>query len=348
MATILTLAGQDVSKFVAGWGSLQAVRKLKLSDSSLFSSRFSVTLDNTTGAFTPGGAVSMLPRMGWAGLTAEVSKDGRSLFDGFLWDLSVDDEASTVTLELASGMTKASDTVASLAGAGLNPAVSCLGLLVQAGLEDLVNKASFSVAAGLFRGYNVDIDCPASEGQSCLSLASQIADICSMDFILARGLVYCVVDRPWDGSGLRRQIDGSNARSFRPMGTDSAGLANQVAFSWGPGTVLTLDDKASQRAERRTVSTAVDATAAGSRVQVSDERTARFFASLLLARTSPRRELVEVVADPGFEDTLPGWLFPIDYANLGLAEAPFKVNEAQVSLDTDETTITLQSMEAPQ
>ncbi len=348
MEPTLALLDQDVSGYVSSWGSLQAVRKLKLSDSTLFSSRFSVTMDNTTGAFTPGGSASMLPKVGWAGSAASVSRGSKVLFDGFLWDLTIDDEASTATLELATAMTEASDTAASLVVSGVNPAIACLGLLVQAGLEDRLNRASFSVAAGIFQGYNVDIDCPSDQGQSCLSLASQIADICSMDFILARGFVYCVVDRPWDGSGLRQTIDGENTRSFQSMSSDAANLANQVDFSWGPGTVLTLRDASSIRAERRTISTAVDATAAGSRVQVPDEATARFYASLLLARTSPRRELVKVTAGPEFEEVLPGWRFPINYENLGLRNSPFQVNEAQTNLDADETSITLQSMEVTQ
>lgn len=340
----LILAGQDCTGYVATWGSLQDVQKLKLSDSTLFSSVFDVVLDNTTGAFTPGGSGSLFPKVGWAGTGATVSRDGIVLYDGFVWDLDADDETSLVKLSMVSSMTQAANTVADLAAAGVNPANAVLALLNQAGLAGLLNPASFSVAAGFFAGHPIDVACPAATGQTCLSLASEIADVCSMDFVLVRGTIYCSPTRPWDGSGLRQPVTGSNTHTFRSMASDASTFANQVLFSWSGG-VVTLDDLRSQRAERRVISASVDATAS-SKVVVQSKATAEFYGGLLLARTSPRHQLLKAVLDETFRGILPTWRFPVDYAGLGLAMAPFEVVEAQLNLDTDETTVTFQSLEA--
>lgn len=342
---VLTLLGKDVSQYVTSWGKLEVVRKLKLSDSSLFASSFSINLDNTRGAFLPGGSRSMLPRVGWAGSPISIDRGSLSLYEGFLYDLTADDEARTVTLEMTTSLSKAADVVSALSQNGLNPARACFALLVQAGLEDLLDRASFSVAAGSFGAHTVNVVCPSDQGSTCLSLASEIADLCSLDFTLTRGRVYCVAHRLWDGSGLRQEVNGNNARSFMPMTSDASNFANQVNFSYASGSVVTLDNVLSQRAERRTISTAVDATTQ-SKVQVASLATARFLGRLLLSRISPRHQILPVTLGPDFPEVLPGWRFPVTYAGLALDAAPFEVAEAQTDLDADSTDVTLQRLEA--
>lgn len=341
---VLTLRGKDVSAYVRSWGSLQAIRKLKLSDSSLFASVFSIELDNTKGAFTPGGSASMLPRMGWAGLPVTVSKDGKDRFNGFLRDLTVDDSAQSVTLEMTTSMTEAAEAIADLSEAGLNPAAACLALLEQAGLDDSkLDRSSFSVAAGFFGDHTIAVECPASEGQTALSLASKIADVCSMDFVVVRGRIYCLPQRPWKGGGLRQAITGDNTRDFESLRSDSASFANSVIFNYGAASLVTVQDEASIRAEGRTVSTTVDATDEAL-VQVDSQTSAYFFARLLLSRLSPRRYLLKAVLGPDFDEVQPGWKYPVNYDPLALSAAPFEVNEAAENLDADEVTVTLQSL----
>jgi hypothetical protein len=343
----LTLLDQDVSAYVTTWGKLEAVRKLKLSDSTLFAAKMQLTLDNTKGYFTPGGANSMLPRVGWAGAPAVLTRDGVTLYSGYIWDLSVDDEASQVTLDLSTSMTSAADVVASLDDTGLNPAMACLGLLEQAGLGDLLNRASFSVAAGTFGTATVDVVSPSEDGETCLGLASKISDICSLDFILARGQVYCLAQQAWDGGGLRQEINGGNSYSFESLVSDAANMANRVEFGWGAAQTLTLDDEKSQWVERRVISTVVDATNSAI-VRVTDAASALFLGKLLLSRTSPRRMLLGVKLGPDFKEVLPSWRFPVTYPGLGLTAAPFEVNETQIDLDEDTISATLQSLEAQQ
>lgn len=343
----LILLDQDVSAYVTTWGTLEAVRKLKLSDSTLFASKMKVTLDNTAGYFTPGGVGSMLPRVGWAGAPVELTRDGMTLYSGYVWDLAVDDEASQVTLDLSSSMSSAADVVASLTSSGLNPARACQGLLEQAGLGDLLNRPSFSVAAGIFGNATVDVVCPSDKGETCLGLASKISDICSMDFILVRGQVYCVTQQPWDGGGLRQEINGDNSYSFESLVSDAANMANRIEFGWGSAQNLTLNNTKSQWTERRVISAVVDATDQAV-VQVSDLSSAVFLGNLLLSRTSPRRMLLKVKLGPDFKEVLPSWRFPVTYSGLGFVAAPFEVNETQVDLDEDTTSATLQSLEAQQ
>lgn len=343
---VLLIQDQDCSSYVRSWGVLQAVRKLKLSDNSLFASSFSIDLDNSKGTFTPGGALSFFPAVGWAGKPATITRDGKELYAGFIRDMSVDDEAATVTLDLTTAMTTAADVVADLSGTGLNPANACLSLMLQAGLtEDELDRPSFSVAAGFMGSNGVTVACPSEKGQTCLSLASKIADICSLDFILVRGRIFCLAQRPWTGEGLRQTITGDNARAFDSLSTDSASFANRVEFSYGASLVVTLDDENSQRAEGRTVSTAVDATTSAI-VQVATATVARFFASLLISRTSPRRYILKAVLGPDFAEVLPGERYPVTYAALGLTDSPFEVNETQLNLDDDETNVTLQTLRA--
>lgn len=342
---VLLIMDQDCSSYVRSWGTLQVIRKLKLSDNSLFASTFNLELDNSTGAFTPGGPASLFPKVGWAGKPASITRNGKELYSGFIRELAVDAENDSVNVELTTSMTEAADVVADLTGTDLNPAMACLTLLEQAGIaEDRIHRPSFSVAAGYFGSNGIDVACAPDQGQTCLSLASKIADVCSMDFIMRQGRVYCLVSKPWAGEGLRQTITGDNTRELGPLTSDSASFANRVEFSYGASLTVTLDDEASQRVEGRVVSTAVDATT-DALVQVTTAAAARFFGGLLLSRTSPRRNVLKATLGPDFDEVLPGERYPVTYSPLGLDASPFEVNEAQMNLDLDEIQATLQSLE---
>lgn len=342
----LTVKGVDVTAYVTSWGTLEAVRKLRLSDDALFSSRFTVPLDNTQGYFTEGGSVSLFPKGAWAGSEAVLERDGLELYRGFVTDLRTDDEKQTVTLVMSASMTKAGDTDADLTGTGLNPAMACRSLLVLGGLGDFLDEGSFSVAAGALNGYPVDVTCPRSAGESCLSLASKIADVCSLGFIVVRGIVYCQVQKPWDGSGLRQTITDNIARSFGEMGHSTSNFANVVAFSWGgSGDVEVVRDEASIKAEAGIeVVTTANATSSA-KVSITTAATAHFYGRLLLARVSPRRRTVDVVLGEDFPELLPGWSYPITYPALGLSATPFEVDEAQLDLDKDEWSVKFSTLE---
>lgn len=341
----LTIKGQNLTPYVVSWGSLQVVKKLRLSDSSIVTSAFSLPLDNTKGFFTPGGPASFFPEKAWTGAEAIIERDGMEIYRGYLQRLAVDDSSQQATVELSDSLTEAVDAVADLTDTDLNPAAACRSLFVAAGLGDRLNSASFSVAAGFLAGNTIDVTCPASRGESVLGLASKIADVCSLDFVLVRNQIYCTVQRPFDGSGLRQGITASLARNVGVLGHEDSAFANVVSFAYGANLVVTVRNEASIRAENGVVaSTSAEATDS-SLVTVGSEAVARFYASLLLSRTSPRRRTLDVTLGPEFKEIQPGWRFPVTYAPIGMTSEAFEVNEAVLNLDSDEWEVKLSSLE---
>ena len=294
----LSILGQDVSAYVKSWGRLETFKKLELSDSSLFTSQVTIPMDNTKGAFTPGGAASLFASRGWYGSEAVLSRDGLDLFIGYVIDLKLSIDGASVDLVLTTSMNDAAQTTADLSQTGLNPAWAVYGLLVSAGLTDRLNRPSFSVAAGFFGTHTVDVDCPASKGESCMSLASTIAQACSMWFTVVRGQVYAQVQRPWAGDGLRQLLNEASTEELGPLETSSRSFANRVTVTYGAALTVVLDDDASQRQERGKVTGVSLDLGTTSKVKTSLETTARFLGSLALAALSPRRSRTKADLGP--------------------------------------------------
>ncbi len=340
------LLGQDVSRWVVGYGTEEQIKTALFKTAEVFMPEFELELDNTRGYFTPGGSRSMLDARHYNAPLA-IYRNGAVVFEGLVKGVTLENGEKTARIRAGNVISKLADTRASLVADGVNPALAIYGALVDAGFEDLLDAGSFFAAAGPASdaGATVDLDFPASEGSTLLEIITEIADACSLTVYSSGNVIRCQAFQAYQGSGsgLGSEVTRLNARAFGSLEYDDSAFSNRVEVNYAASSTLAIDDKESQAREQVVRSTGLDANT-GQSVAIPDLASADFFGSQLLARTSYRRRKLIVELGPEFDGIEVGHRHPVTLANLGLDEEPFEAVEVRKSLTTDDIGVVFVSL----
>ncbi len=340
--------GQDVSEFVMSYASIEQIKSALFKTSEAFLPEIEVAFDNTRGFFMPGGSRSILPKAHY-NVPLELRRNGRTAFLGELKGVHIENGEKVSRLRAGNVMAIIADTRGALEEVGENPVTALYSAFQGAGFEAYLDKASFFAAAGPAKaaGAVATFAFPASDGQTLMEIASEVADACSLTIYTSGGLIRCQAFRPYQGSGsgLRDEITRANARGFGTLEYDDSAFANRVEVNYGASSTLVLDDPVSQARERTPFprATGLDANT-GDAVEFADRTSAAFFGGQLLLRSAYRRRKLSVTLGPEFDDIEIGHRHPVTLANLGLDEEPFEAVEVRKSLTTDDIGVVFVSL----
>lgn len=329
---------QDITAFIVSYGKIEDVKSALFSTGQLFMAEYAFTVDNTKKVFSPGAPGSLL-NGGWYNGPVKIYRNEALVFDGFLKKVVPDPLAKTCILTATNVLGLASDSEVVIEGSGLNPAVAAYQALVLAGLEAYLDENSFLAAQGGFSdaGATITLNYGDGHGDSGLSIANDIADLCSLALVTRGTKIYCQAFKayPGNGSGLGPTVEGKYVRHFGELEFDDSGYANTVTVTYGASLKLTVENQIKVRSDGLTRSLALIA-ATGDDIAISDYASALYIGQQALARVGYVRKIISVLLGPEFESIVVGDRHPITEPQTGLAEEPFEATEVRKLETTDD------------
>lgn len=348
MALSFQFLGLELSDRVIDWGQIEEIKEVLLVDSQLFTSETSIKIDNADDAFSQEAPASVLKGVGWYNKTATISKNGTSIFLGFVKDVGFDKQERTITLVLENIFSRPSETTVVASAASANPAEAIRALLISAGLQEYLDEASFANAGSQARatGATISYTWAEDDNVTVLNAVNSISQLSSIS-VLARGTsIFARAYNTYQGSGsqLGAPITNSTMLQFGPVQHDKESFANRVLFEYSAASTYTADAKDKQIEDRVVRVKQINAKTS-EKLNVTNFASAKFFADLILERSKNRVDMINMTLGPEHEGIHAGDRHPVTEASYGYNSQPVEIIEVHQVINEDITDVLAVSLE---
>lgn len=360
MATVkqATFAGIDISDLVVSWGTLEQVKELLLASAQMFTGEHTLGLDNRGNAFSPASTGSLIRGLEWYGALIEIRLDGVLVYRGRVRDLQIVNEGRLANIVSEDAMKVPAQEPFVGSGVGVNPGAALLAMARTSLGDEELDIPSFVQAGGgaLAAGATIDYTFGPTANATVMSAMQGVAELCSISVFVSNGRLTARPFRPYQGSGstLGWTIEDRHILEVGTLGHDVLNFKNQVTVYYTNSAFVTKDDEESQRANGSLGPDGVFRPLVRGRsfpftdnVVASNRQSAEFLADLCLARSSYRRQLIDLTIGAEMNGVDLGDRFPIRSAYLGLAELPVEVIEAHRDPDRDRTALKFAELRDP-
>ncbi len=315
----LNILDVNVGSYVTDWGNFQDQKQLLLASSNMFVGSISITVDNTTGQFSPSNSLGLFSGQLLYGIPANVVFDGFVVYDGFIVNVSENAISKTATIIIENVLTKPSNLNVILSGNSLNPVSLVQSILETANITNL-NENSFSSVAAQYANAEAVVSCnfQATDQITVLSAVNNIAQLAGFTVYSYGTTLTCVPGIPNDS--FKSIISGNMVKNWGDKNYSYENYANQVTIPVGTGNLTVNTTNPILPVKNYSFSS--------SNVYATGTSSAQYFANLFLERNKEIRTEINLdVDDSLFPDIALGDIYAINNPLWYLNNIPYEVLE---------------------
>ncbi len=316
---ILNILDVNVGSYVTDWGNFQDQKQLLLASSNMFVSSISITVENTSGQFSPSSPLGLFSGQIVYGVPAEVIFDNLTVFTGFVVDVQENAATKTATIIIENVLTKPANLNVILSGNSFNPVSLVQSILETANITN-INQNSFTSVAAQYASADAEVNCnfQATDQITVLSAVNSIAQLAGFTVYSYGTTLTCVPGIPNDS--FKSIISGNMVKNWGEKNYSYENYANQVTFPVGSGTLTVNVTNPSLPIKNYSFSS--------SNVSVSGQSSAQYFANLFLERNKEIRTEINLdVDDSLFPDIQLGDIYAVSNPLWYQMNIPYEVLE---------------------
>jgi len=331
----VTFMGQDITKYVISWGTIEQIKEVLLATNTILTSEQNLVVANIGNMFSPGG--SFLVGLNWYNkpITITDAQYGVILYQGLVVDVKTDRSNMKATIVSNSVFKRPSEAIFSGTYNGVTPGAFLLSVLEETltadEFDEYVNQNSFPSADGpsILAGATINVSYDSNGNTTVLQVMQAVGALCSMSFYIYNNQIFARTYKPFTGGGLKWPIVDRIVRDWGEFDWDNNSFNNQVNVGY-PGGTYVGNDTVSQNINNVTRLFQFDGSG---NVACPNLASAKFYGDLYLARSSTRRPILKLKGGLEFDYAHTGDRFPVTEATLGLVALPMELIECSRNLD---------------